>query len=106
MYQLIFYVPATHLETVKNAVFSAGAGDFGDYDQCAWQILGQGQFRPNANSQPYLGQPERLETVPEYKVEMICVAERINAAVAALLAAHPYQQPAYAIYKMLEIDDL
>ena len=106
MYQLIFYVPASHLETVKNAVFSAGAGNFGDYDQCAWQVLGQGQFQPNTNSQPYLGQSGRLETVPEYKVEMICVDERIKVAVAALLAAHPYQQPAYAIYKMLEIDDL
>ena len=73
---------------------------------CAWQILGQSQFRPKTNSQPYLGQPGQLEIVPEYKVEMICADERINAAVTALLAAHPYQQPAYAIYKMFDIADL
>ncbi len=106
MYQLVFYVPESHLETVKNALFAAGAGEFGDFDQCVWQILGQGQFRPNANSQPYLGQPGQLETVPEYKVEMICTDERIKATVNALLAAHPYQQPAYAIYKMFDIADL
>ncbi len=106
MYQLIFYVPASHLETVKNALFAAGAGEFGDYDLCAWQILGQGQFRPKANSQPYLGQPGHLENIQEYKVEMICVDERIKAAITALLAAHPYQQPAYAIYKTFDIANL
>lgn len=106
MYQLVFYVPESHLETVKNTILAAGAGEFGDYDLCAWQVLGQGQFRPKPNSQPYLGQPERLETVPEYKVEMICADERIKPAVTALLAAHPYQQPAYAIYKVFDIADL
>lgn len=106
MYQLVFYVPASHLEQVKTALFAAGAGQFGDYDQCAWQTLGQGQFRPLPNSQPYLGQPGQLESVEEYKVEMICVDEKIQAAVTALLAAHPYQQPAYAIYKMLDVEDL
>lgn len=106
MYQLTFYVPASHLDQVKNALFAAGAGRFNDYDQCAWQSLGQGQFRPLADSQPFLGQIGKLERVAEYKVEMICADERIKAAVAALLAAHPYQQPAYAIYKITAAADL
>ncbi|PPD33058.1 MAG: NGG1p interacting factor NIF3 [Methylomonas sp.] len=106
MYQLIFYVPISHLDTVKNAVFNAGAGQFGQYDQCAWQTLGQGQFRPLPNSQPYLGQPGQLESVEEYKVEMICIDERIKAAITALLAAHPYQQPAYVVYKMPDVESL
>ncbi|MCQ8128963.1 NGG1p interacting factor NIF3 [Methylomonas rivi] len=106
MYQLTFYVPASHLDQVKNALFAAGAGQFNDYDQCAWQTLGQGQFRPLADSQPFLGQIGKLERVAEYKVEMICTDERIKAAVAALLAAHPYQQPAYAIYKLHDAADL
>lgn len=106
MYQLTFYVPASHLDQVKNALFAAGAGQFNDYDQCAWQTLGQGQFRPLANSQPFLGQIGKLERVAEYKVEMICADEHIKAAVTALLAAHPYQQPAYAIYKLQDLTDL
>lgn len=103
MYQLTFYVPASHLDQVKNALFAAGAGQFNDYDQCAWQTLGQGQFRPLANSQPFVGQIGKLERVAEYKVEMICADEHIKAAVTALLAAHPYQQPAYAIYKLQDL---
>jgi len=106
MYQLIFYVPASHLEQVKSALFATGAGRYNDYDQCSWQTLGQGQFRPLPDSSPYLGQIGELETLPEYKVEMICSADCIKAALAALLATHPYQQPAYAVYKMLTVDTL
>jgi structural toxin protein (hemagglutinin/hemolysin) RtxA len=106
MYQLSFYVPASHLELVKNALFAAGAGQYKDYDQSAWQTLGQGQFRPLTTSQPYQGKINQLETVTEYKVEMICQDQHIKPAIAALLAAHPYQQPAYAIYKILTADDL
>ncbi|MCK9605295.1 MAG: NGG1p interacting factor NIF3 [Methylomonas sp.] len=106
MYQLTFYVPASHLDQVKNVLFAAGAGQFNDYDQCAWQTLGQGQFRPLLNSQPFLGQIGKLERVAEYKVEMICADEHIKAAVTALLTAHPYQQPAYAIYKLHDLAGL
>lgn len=106
MYQLIFYVPASHLEEVKAALFAAGAGRFDAYDQCAWQILGEGQFRPLAGSRPFIGETGRLETVSEYKVELVCEDHLIKPAVSALLRAHPYQQPAYAVYKILTIDDL
>lgn len=105
MYQLVFYVPGTHLDAVKSAVFDAGAGKFGQYDQCAWQTSGQGQFRPLDSSQPYVGRRGQLEIVEEIRVEMICVDERINAAVKALLAAHPYEQPAYAVYKMVDVEE-
>lgn len=107
MYQLSFYVPASHLETVKSALFATGAGQHNNnYDCCAWQTLGQGQFRPLSSSQPYLGKINQLETVAEYKVEMICPDEHIKAAIAALLATHPYQEPAYTIYNILNTDDL
>lgn len=106
MYQLNFYVPDNHLEAVKTALFAAGAGQFQGYDLRCWQTLGQGQFRPLADSQPYRGEIGRLETVAEYKVEMICAKNRLKAAVAALLSVHPYQQPAYSVHKILGSDDL
>ncbi|MGR8930363.1 MAG: NGG1p interacting factor NIF3 [Gammaproteobacteria bacterium] len=99
MYQLCFYVPISHLEQVKNALFAAGAGRYDNYDCCSWQTLGQGQFRPLSGSEPYFGEINQLETLPEYKVEMICVEEKIHSALAALIASHPYEQPAYFIYK-------
>lgn len=54
MYVMVFYVPQSHLEEVKEAVFSAGAGIMGGYDRCCFQTLGTGQFRPLAGSSPFL----------------------------------------------------
>ena len=97
MYKLCFYVPEEHLEEVKEAVFATGAGRIGDYDSCCWQVAGQGQFRPLEGSQPYLGQQGSVERVSEYRVEMVCERGVIKAAVEALLAAHPYEEPAWDV---------
>jgi len=106
MYQICVYVPVSHLDAVKEALFAAGAGRFNGYDCCAWQALGQGQFRPLEGSQPYQGKVDRLETVAEYKVEMVCADDLIKPVVRALLQAHPYEQPAYAVYKILSAEDI
>ena len=97
MYKLCFFVPETHLEIVKNAVFDTGAGQIGDYDRCCWQTLGQGQFRPLAGSNPFLGQQGWVEQEPEYKVELVCEDHLIEAAIEALVNAHPYEEPAYDV---------
>ncbi len=100
MYQLCFYVPESHVDSVKEAVFGAGAGRIGDYECCSWQVLGEGQFRPIEGSQPFLGRVGRLEIVAEFRVEMVCDDERIGAAVGALLAAHPYEEPAFHYWQV------
>ena len=100
VYKLVFYVPASHLETVKDAVFATGAGSFGHYDHCCWQVLGEGQFRPLPGSSPHLGRANRLTIVSEYRVELICAEALITTAVAALKAAHPYEEPAYDLQKL------
>lgn len=100
MYKLCFYVPETHLEAVKTAVFTAGAGRIGDYDSCCWQTLGQGQFRPLDGSQPFIGQQGKVETVAEYRVEMVCEDNLIEKVVCELIKAHPYEQPAYDVWRL------
>ena len=97
MYKLCFYVPESHAEQVKAAVFSAGAGRIGDYDRCCWQVLGEGEFRPLQGSTPFLGEQGKRQSVAEYRVELVCEADFIHAAVAALLDAHPYEQPAWDV---------
>ena len=97
MYLLCFYVPEDAVEQVKDAVFAAGAGRIGLYDRCSWQTLGQGQFRPLAGSNPALGRQDSLATVAEYKVEMVCEEQYLGAAVRALRAAHPYEEPAWHV---------
>ncbi len=100
MFQLIFYVPASHLEDVKEVLFNAGAGKYKNYDKCCWQIEGKGQFRPLKSSSPFVGQLNELEKVDEYRVEMIVKDEFITTAVAALVEAHPYEEPAYSVLKI------
>jgi hypothetical protein len=103
MYKLVFFVPDSHLEAVKQAVFAAGAGTIGDYDQCCWQVLGEGQFRPLAGSQPFTGQQGELSRAPEWRVELVCRPECIGAAKQALINAHPFEEPAYDIWLLAEV---
>lgn len=100
MFKITFYVPDSHLEAVKGALFEAGAGRMGDYDCCAWQVKGQGQFRPLPGSDPFIGAQGRLEAVEEFRVEMICADDCLAAAVAALRASHPYETPAFDIVRL------
>ncbi|MGH2293498.1 MULTISPECIES: NGG1p interacting factor NIF3 [Pseudomonas] len=100
MYKLAFFVPASHVEVVKAAVFAAGGGRIGDYDHCAWQTLGQGQFRPLDGSQPFLGQAGQVEVVEEWKVELVVADDLITQVVAALKQSHPYQTAAYEVWPL------
>lgn len=103
MYKLCYFVPETHLEETKKALFDSGAGQIGDYDSCAWQSLGQGQFRPLAGSDPFLGTKGELEVVAEYKVELVCEDALVFEALKALKQAHPYEEPAYEVYRIEEL---
>lgn len=102
MYKFVFFVPESHLDAVKSAVFAAGAGRIGNYDSCAWQVRGEGQFRPLPGSTPYIGTRDQLTSVVEYRVEMVCADEFIQPALAALRASHPYEEPAYDIWRLCD----
>ena len=95
MLSLVFYVPESALEKVKEALFRAGAGRIGNYDQCCWQTLGTGQFRPLPGSEPAIGSQNHLERLPEWKVEMVCEEGLAPAVERALQESHPYETPAY-----------
>ena len=124
LFKISFYVPVEQCETVKLAMFSAGAGRYeqpvnmtaqgvkgrvekGDtYDRCAWQTLGDGQFRPLDGSQPAIGEIGEVTVVPEYKVEMLCSKDCLHTVVSALISAHPYEQVAYHIVPVFALSDL
>ncbi len=100
MYKLSFFVPETHLENVKQALFDVGAGAVGDYDSCCWQSLGTGQFRGLDSSTPFLGKKGQVEQVEEYKVEMVIKEKIVKQAIDALKISHPYEEPAYDVIKL------
>ncbi|HAL67405.1 MAG TPA: NGG1p interacting factor NIF3 [Pseudomonas sp.] len=102
MYKLAFFVPASHVEVVKAAVFAAGGGHVGDYDHCGWQTLGQGQFRPLDGSSPFLGRAGQVEVVEEWRVELVVGDDLILQVVAALKQSHPYETPAYEVYRLAD----
>jgi hypothetical protein len=102
MYLLSYYVPSHAKEITKEALFEIGAGMFENYEKCAFETLGTGQFRPVRGANPHIGTLEILERVEEYKVEIICPDHLIAKAVATLKEAHPYEEVAYGVFKMEE----
>ena len=94
-YKLETYVPPEYAEAVKTALADAGAGRWGAYDHCFWSTPGTGEFRPLAGAKPFLGRVGEVESTPEIKLETICPTDRVEAAVAALKASHPYEVPAF-----------
>ena len=97
MVHIGFYVPVSYAERVKEAMFKAGAGKFGNYQHCSFESIGIGQFKPLPGSDPFVGSTGQLEKVEELKVEMICQKEYLKEAIAALRASHPYETPAFYV---------
>ena len=95
MYKLTVYVPDSHLESLKQALFAAGAGRLGDYAQCCWQVKGIGQFCALTGAVPFIGQIDQLEQVEEWRVEMLLQEPDREAVIQALRKSHPYQTPAF-----------
>lgn len=98
---LYFYVPESHLDLVKTALFNVGIGKFNHYDSCSFEYKGTGQFRPLENSNPFLGNLNEIEKVSEYKVEMVCSDELVDIARYTLKKAHPYEEVAYGFLDIL-----
>ena len=103
MLKLIYYVPESHLESTKLAVFEAGAGGIGNYEHCAWQVLGTGQFKPVKGANPFIGELDTLEKIPEWRVETIVPEEKASDVARALKASHPYEEPAFEFIQMVDV---
>ncbi len=103
MYKLNYYVPSKNKEETKQALFNIGVGKFDNYENCSWETLGDGQFRPVGDASLHIGQLNTLEVLPEYKVEIICHDHLIKQAVQTLKEAHPYEEVAYEIFKMEDL---
>jgi dinuclear metal center YbgI/SA1388 family protein len=93
--KLVVFVPTAETERLIDALAAAGAGAIGDYDRCAWTADGTGTFRPLAGANPTIGTVDAIEIVSESRVEMVVPTRRRAAVVAALRAAHPYEEPAF-----------
>lgn len=100
MDKLTTYVPLGDADAVRGALADAGAGRIGDYDQASFSSAGHGRFRPLDGARPAIGTVGAPEVVDEERIEVVLPRSRRAAVVAALLAAHPYEEPAYDVVEL------
>ena len=103
MHKLVWFVPREALETTREAVFKAGAGRIGDYERCSWYTAGTGTFLAGVGSEPSIGQVGREERVSELRVETVVPSALTSAVIAALRAAHPYEEVAFELYQLVDV---
>jgi hypothetical protein len=98
----VWFVPREALDATREAVFAAGAGRIGAYERCSWYAAGTGTFLGGEGTSPTLGEAGREQRVAELRVETVVPDDALAAVVAALKAAHPYEEPAYDVYPLAD----
>ena len=100
LWQLYVYVPNTHAEKVRNALFDAGAGAIGNYSACSFNTQGIGTFLPSENANPFIGQKNTLAQEEEIKIEVILSEEKKEMVLKAMFSNHPYEEIAYGFISL------
>jgi len=99
IYKLVTYTPPENANQVRNALFEAGAGNIGNYDNCSFNSKGEGTYRGNEESNPVIGKKHQLMSVEEEKIEVTFEKHLQNKILTALFENHSYEEVAYEIYK-------
>ena len=102
--KLVWFVPEEALDATRDAVFAAGAGVIGNYTRCSWYTAGTGTFKGEAGSDPTIGESGREERTPEFRVETVVPSDRASEVVRALLAAHPYEEVAFDLFPLVDVE--
>lgn len=100
LYKLVVYVPVSHEAAVREAIADMGAGHLGNYSHCSFRSSGTGTFLPRAGSNPYIGEPGKLQEVEELRLETIVPQNILEAVISRMKAAHPYEEVAYDLYPL------
>jgi dinuclear metal center YbgI/SA1388 family protein len=98
--KLVTYVPVSHAEAVRNALFEAGAGNIGNYSECSFNAEGTGTFKGNDYTYPFVGEPGKRHLENEIRIETIYPAVLESKILMALILAHPYEEVAYDLYAL------
>lgn len=103
-YKLAVMVPAGDADSVRMAMFDAGAGSLGDYDCCSYNTVGEGTFRALPGAHPHVGEIGDIHTEPETKVEVLVRHDLARKVVRTMLDVHPYECPAYDLLQPINPD--
>jgi len=99
--KIVVFVPVTHADSVRKALADSGAGHIGNYDSCSFSSRGTGRFRGLEGTKPFIGNPGKIETVEEERIEVICPSSKLENVLAAVKKVHPYEEPAIDVYPLL-----
>jgi hypothetical protein len=103
-HKLVWFVPEESLEATRRAVFAAGAGRIGNYERCSWYTEGTGTFLAGEGAAPATGEAGREERTPELRVETVVPADVVGAVVEALRSAHPFEEVAFDLYPLVDLE--
>lgn len=99
-YKLVFTVPISDADKVRNAIGIAGAGKYPNYSFCSFSLRGVGRFLPEQDAKPAIGEVGKMEEVEEERVECQIDAEKVDEVLQALRASHPYEEIAYDLFPL------
>ena len=99
-------VPLENADQVRQALGEAGAGTIGEYSFCSFSVTGKGRFRPSENANPHIGEAHTLEVVEEEQIEVVCDRASAKQVIAALKAAHPYEEVIVDITPLIDEEEL
>lgn len=98
--KVVTFCPTEHVETVRNAMFDAGAGSIGNYDNCSFNVDGNGTFRGNENTKPFVGKKGETHQEKEVRIETIVSKFMLNKVLQAIKSSHPYEEVAFDVYPL------
>ena len=104
--KIVTFVPVENADAVRQALGEAGAGKLGEYSFCSYSVLGTGRFLPSERANPHIGKPGVLESVQEDRIEVTCERADAKNIIAAMKAAHPYEEVAFDVYPLLDENEL
>lgn len=99
-YKLIFTVPLTHADAVREALGKAGAGTYPNYSFCSFSTRGIGRFKPESGAHPAIGEVGKLEEVEEERIECQIDIDKVDQVLKALRQSHPYEEIAYDLFPL------
>lgn len=103
--KIIITLPAENVSEVRDAICVSGAGIIGEYSCCSTVTKCVGTFKPNGNSNPYIGKIDNLEIIDEEKLEVVCDVRRVKRVLAKIRKVHPYEEPAIDIIPLMDEDN-
>lgn len=103
-YKLVFNVPSSHADHVRNAIAVAGAGHVGNYCGCSFSVKGMGRFTPVNGADPHIGRIGQSETVEEEQIQVTVDGEVLENVLIALRQSHPYEEIDPELYPLLDVN--